>query len=1125
MCHRCNKTKCEEIREFKKLCANKIKACHINSKKIDVKQLNADQVDVKQLNADQVDVKQLNADQVDVKQLNADQADINHINANTVCSCLVKTPSSVLGQVTSISTRDQFNPDQLLDLMASLVNNYSNGTPALLTIPKWSWTGFESVPTNVNLEKETINTGDLDDNTMVEKLLTLAFFVTYSIDPNYQFSVLSNDVRGKQINAPGRQEYPKTMNIIIQSVLDKNLPGLDDTHEISLRIAQSYNNILIAGYSDLNYNDVLGTAESLFLANLMHKNYNAVQNVSSAFYGSLVFGNWLTWNWIFFNFVPPQFLGYNDDNLEAMVQAFMANADQLKKIVQYETEGLGKYFWVRWFTDPENSQIYTFDGVDPDGYSRPEGWTLDNFRFGGLMDWEFLAESKAPFKELNVFGQALGSVFSYEDNEDFGTFGFKSFVEKIASSPEKAEEILCQMEQIWNETIAPQYAKIEELSVARRAESEDDFYSGGWRVKIPEVSKVNRTGTDVDATTISFETSFNDQPGLQVPFDSANNAGYAASQSAAFGTDDATLKALFEQYQADIAEMEKWMNIDLANTFVSKSGDEFNSIFKVDTNKGICGNTVTPATGTVPYTSIQEIIDNYAGVIEIVDDPKPLSQLVFESGFAVSQLLYDVREFTANQYVKKNFSQYDFADEASAGVCKENQSGHTVSYQEVSQDLLGLYNCAIEGDEFRRSDISGLGRQYGYEVDGVTKVPSEWNGDLTQLVYLYNADFDYIYRQHYQVDNSSPLTPGNVAPAGGEAFTKVPASEFQALEAQSLSQINSGKLGSYYRWKNDWMCQRVSGFVIDNLVTKGILNDPFATDYYKSTFVDSNGSGCTSLSHTAPETIRFRIAGQVAGSANASTDLDQETKTFTTLVRILTADPKNSPTVQNNVPLIIHECALGHGFDSVPNNIDILRGVPSEISWYSNVNNFFGPLTENQLYAYPLLGPGANILFEGWATYGELVGTQKNLVTEFDEFGCPTNEPDLVSVFNGNVLLARVGARQICCIGENFSRYAWSVYHNEDVFFNFSNIPVSVGPDFQIRFISHPMQQTSYATGLTQNVGLLAAIRAEGESRVPPCTVNDAGFNQFRITRTDYILGAPLNQIVQDNIDDFLDCP
>lgn len=1010
--------------------------------------------------------------------------------------------------------RDQFTTRGLVQLSEKLVEDYFSGNKCHITLPVWSWTGQDPIPTREDLPTETIDVSSLNGNELAERLLSLAGLLLYELEPAARAAALSTDVLDTEAFKKGKDQHTAILQGLMELLTSKNSNGeiaLDEAHEIALLVGASHFQSLTTLYADDNY-AYAPRFEQLY-SGVIHKFYNQLQSADTAFVGLPTAGNWASANWAYLNFLPPEILGFTEENIEAFPQALRIDYKMLKKMLKWEKKAVGKYFWPRMFTDTANSFLFTYEGVDPDGYSRPADLNLENFdRPGFVMTYDWLEALSSDFKDVNVDAPlGIPSIFSYEPNLDAGAYGVKDLIETLASS-NVANKVTAKAEKIWNNKIAPIYQELLALSEIRRAESHDDFYVGSWRAKIPKVKLVNRDG---NGNAINFVATIPGKGDITVPI----NAPLSSNK-------------MVRKLQQDVAEMDKWFNDNLEVAQDLHPGNEFNLLFREDDTRGITelGECVANSPPT-PYVDIQEIIDNYSTEVKIVDVDASLGDLVFQGGNALSLFLFDLREFIANEYVKENFADFDFASAATAGLCKVNQANHQVTYQEVRDILIAEANGTFE-----TSDVAVLGRHYGYKVNGDPE-PTERDGS-GNLIYTYQ-DFDYIYRQHFAVDNSIALTPTNVTdPQTGKMFYQYTdpgddarqdqfLADFSALEVTADGQLTTGKLGSYYRWKTDWVMQKIAAFIISVAPSKNLLPQAFVDSYFASTFEDINdvadqcGFG---LVKSAPETIRFRISGQLGGSANAISNIDFDNKIFTTNIRLITLNPLTVPKVQNNLSLLLHEGALGHGFDSVPNIIDLLRGNPSEISWLSVVNNFFGILTEGQIWTYPVFGPGGGTLFEGWATYGEVQGVLKGLVVKFDSQGCPIpGAVDNVAAFNGVVLLSRVGARQVVSVAENLSKYAWTFYRSVEEFTRLTDIPILEGADFHTRFVGHPTQQTTYAAGLITNLGILSLLKEEAAAQ--GCAVNEPAFNQFRITRTDYILGAPLNQIVQDNLDDLIDCP
>lgn len=642
--------------------------------------------------------------------------------------------------------------------------------------------------------------------------------------------------------------------------------------------------------------------------------------------------------------------------------------------------------------------------------------------------------------------------------------------------------------------------------------------------------------------------------------------------------------------QEGIKEMDTWYEAALASSQGLHPGDPFNLVEKVVESRGICGPDY--GTGTDPYESVSAIVNNYTGVTKIVGQDAPLTELVFESGSRLASFLYEVREFLANEYVKENWEAYGFASREEAGVCKTSPVLGELKYERIRDDILEKTESGYEKSDLavlgRHYGYDEDGKvipeeweilpagEYGfpqatgplrYVAPDVTRVEDEDDPDNpsldtvtihSKLKYTYQ-EFDYIYRHHYAVDPEAPLSSDNDSDpnrGNGErlyqwaddedvnfiaAFRRREVLTSNDLEPESVGAVFLGpdltpggdeytKSGTYYRWKADWIFQKLSGFVIVNAVQQKLLPPLFVQQYFSSTFEDTNGDTCGFGLADIPEgeiRSRFRLGGQTGGSANSSSGPSLQLNRYQVFIRLTTTNPAGPfPNLVSQNQLFLHEGALGHGFDGLPDGVDFLREIDNPLSWVTNVNNNGGFKTPPfGVYTYPHIASGYATLGEGWATYGEILGVIKGLTVDFDEVGCPlpAGNLNLVAAFNGMVDLSRVSGRQVVDVGMNSSKYAWTFYHSVSEFNRITDLPIGTTADFYMRFIGHPTQQTTYASGLVTNLGILSTLAAEAESR--DCVVDEPEFNQFRITRTDYILGAPLSRIVLDNIDPFLKTP
>jgi hypothetical protein len=312
-------------------------------------------------------------------------------------------------------------------------------------------------------------------------------------------------------------------------------------------------------------------------------------------------------------------------------------------------------------------------------------------------------------------------------------------------------------------------------------------------------------------------------------------------------------------------------------------------------------------------------------------------------------------------------------------------------------------------------------------------------------------------------------------------------------------------------------------YVVDTAVDNDLLSAEFNELYFNSTVYKSFDPA--SFAATGPQRVIYRVRGQVSGSANSGTTADllrnhvNITIAFTTIVPFVAT---------SELGTMLHEGALGHGFDRVPNLVNRLRGVDPATGW-PTTSSAVGIFDESRTYRYSFPAPSYASLGEGWATLGEIIGMINKYYVLFDSNGVPIpNSQDTTAALNSIISLGRIAARQTVAMGSNFARNAWSFNRALTEFMTQTGFSVASSVNFIDRFYLHPMQQTSYANGFITNVGLVSYIN---NTLAAQCfCFNMSKFIEFRILRTDYIAGASLFEIATQNIylfrnDDLLPCP
>lgn len=748
-------------------------------------------------------------------------------------------------------------------------------------------------------------------------------------------------------------------------------------------------------------------------------------------------------------------------------------------------------------TDP-----YRTEAVYPDIFAKLNGDQSDS-----------LAQT---FRQLAAKG-VEGSVFlSYADRPEDDLFGMETIV-KSPLGEEEGELLICELATIWDTLLIPLFKEYRQVLETRANQAQDQDYMGAWRAKIPVVEKVNR---DAEGFAESYRIPI-DGVSVDVPRDPLLNEESAAEQAVTTGIDEDELLDFFTKTQGDIAEMDRWLRDMLENTLDIHTGDDFLLLTKIDPDRNIISGA--------PYASIDDIFVNYTSTTEVVDnsvDGQTIEDLTYKSGNSLNDFFYDIKEYLANIHVKNNFAAYGFSSEDEAELFQENDAGVIVTYQQVIDDIgkATLDNVA----DIDPVELGGIGRHYGYDVNG-NIIPEEWIVPGVTLKYTFQT-FDYIYRQHYAIDPNAPLTPANrFDPVTGKEYYQYTdpgdedrrdafVSAFAAAEVTTGSQIRAGKQGSYNRWKYDYEFQKIAKYVIDTAVEKGLLNPEFVDQYYTPYIVDSNDPPAQ-----APDIkLSFRIRGGITSSINSSAGLSVLQRYIQVTVLFPTLDPVNEPSMRIYLGLLLHEGALGHGFDNVPNAVDFILGNnQSDISWLTNINRNNGFVDDTDFITTANLGPGMVTLYEGWATFGEILGINFGYYfITFDETGqIVIDDNSVVPALYGMIQLSRIAARQVVAVGLNFSKYAWTFYKMVTTFEEMSNIPIADSRGYHARFVLHPMQQTGYAAGLIVNLSLVNYLTQQ--VKAAGCEFDLAAYVQFRITRTDYILGSSLVEIAQNELDTF----
>jgi hypothetical protein len=832
------------------------------------------------------------------------------------------------------------------------------------------------------------------------------------------------------------------------------------------------------------------------------------------------------------NTLPLSF--WSATEVEALLlapEAVAASGRLWARAADNERAAIDSYFNPIYFLDPNQAVVF-INSTDPEGLARqPDQTAFLWIGQGNQLDLSFWQPPVAgpprsflrKFKDLEVNDDSGNPVLVYKHTGGNAAIYF-SFMDALNYhfAPATAAELSDRWAYAWDNHVLPEVKRFAAAVNARYtpAHMSNDHYTGHWRGGHRLVTLVERNATSGRAT--AYRVPYNDAnptgPQLRIPILPADNAAYAALQAPSLSTTTGALTSRFVAAQAKIADLERWLASDLENAVAAHVGDIYLVLQKNNRSLGIAAGS--------PYTDVQQIINNYVAqenVVESYGQPKDLVELVSQSGAQLADLFFDIRELLADQLVKERYASFGFASSASAGLYKLNTTG-----QNITLELVQAYS-QNSAQEDAKSDIDCLGRHYGYTSTGAVNSSEP----AAPAPYVYHNCMDYIYAQHYAINTALPMVPTNIYdPVTGKAkyqYTDVGdttrrtafLNAFRALEATTGGQLQT-KRGTYMRFKVDHHFQTLARHVVNTAVANKLLSQSFNDEYFNSTVIKTFDPA--TIAATGPERVVYRVRGQLSGSANSGTGVDLQRKFVNITIAFTTVIPF---VATSELGTMLHEGALGHGFDRVPNLVDFLRGIVPVTGWPTTT---LSPgILDDGVASYNIPGPSAASLGEGWATLGEVIGMINKYYVMFDGQGnVIPNTQDTVAALNAIISLSRIAARQYCAMGVNFARNAWSFNRLVDTFKKQTGFSTQTAINFVDRFYLHPMQQTSYANGFITNVGLISYI---SNRLADECYCFDlAKFIEFRITRTDYIAGGSLLEIATQNIytfrtDDLLPCP
>ena len=1039
--------------------------------------------------------------------------------------------------------REPFSPVLIMGFMRQIEQAFfANDTRTTLTIPFQNWTGNSNFPARGHQASETIVPGNLTGDRFAEVVIGLTYTLYRTMNHNERDGVwgypLENDVQQAGMERDPRMafycgEVAKLIAKVEATVVSINsgaayaINGKPITVDrfFGFRLLVNIFTSLSNHHADPNlwlpvylFGEFYSGTRHRGLIQEYFTTYRSQDNVHLSVGDDFMF--WPRSQ--SFNLYGPSY----KNRAFAIPDSVRRSAERARLIADAEEDAYGKYFYTGYIFNISGAAIFN-DAVDPEGAPRavdqtPFVWT-DTDAY--MVPWNLPTPGKpdnsmyANFTKLNVTTVTGGNSYQYVGTSShlvsFHTF--PDAVKGVLGDEVAAKLLIDKIAHVYDTYVIPQNKRFG-AALRRRITNDQlvqDYYIGKWRSKMQRVNLVTRN--HVSGRAIAFDIPCNATlpmgTQLRIPVNATFNSVYAANNTC--GITSAAAIVRFQTAQAGIVEMERWMTNNLEVSVDAHVGDTYLVLRKNNLTRGV-------GPGKTPYTDIEQLLFNYVASEKTV---KPYGQvgdlpdLVAESGYALVDIFVDIQEFLGNQLAKEQYQFFNFTTLASAGLYNVNNQSVTVTREMTNAR-------AVQVEEGAVSDVEYLGRHYGYYADGAPGYPAETmpmsNTGAGSLIPYKYYPFDYIYRQHYAYNSSLPMTASNVNdPITGKYKYQFTDSNdtsrraafltaFNLLETTTIPALASGKSGTYFRWRYDWITQKMARYIVNTAVAKGLLEDDFIQTFFNSTLYDTNEP--STLAATGPERCTFRVYAQLSGSANSGGSIDTVRKFFNVTIRFSTPVPTRT---LSSLGTILHEGALGHGFDRVPNAIAFLRGTPDERAWPSNlggVNRDESGILER---SHPT--PSYGSLAEGWATLGEILGILKSFYCKFDLDGRPIPETqDTNAALQAIISLARIAARQVLVVTQNFARYAGSFNNMLALFKRLTGFSTKQSVGFMDRFATHPTQQASYANGFITNVGLISYIRSELVAQ--NLTFVLAKYIQFRITRTDYIVGGSLFEIANQNI-------
>jgi hypothetical protein len=659
----------------------------------------------------------------------------------------------------------------------------------------------------------------------------------------------------------------------------------DLNHVIALRIMLTYTSNLVDSYS--NDNTCFRVGWHCEYMPVDHKAFGLFYQYYSSYYPCITvnLGLYADEDW--------EYQPFSIEQVRAWPNQFMKKFQALELRIKYMKENMHKYHAFKPILAGQPDWSGSYQGDDLAVYSEgryedsvngtgdTEGYKLykelthefmksdDNFVASTIGIYyepveEFLAKNpdktvmdytggNRKLQDMASNQQIIGSNFFisnsrkdlYIEDDDMTVYSMLTRAKKFLSD-EEAEILVSQCEDIWNSKIRPLVTDLYNLFKEFVDNAANDDFPGMWRMKIKHVTGVLRDEDGLAHTVVvPHEVTAEDSNGdeikttvqVNIPFDPETNEVQATNQSTANpNLDKDELLELFETTQDGMKEMQKVYNdgLKLALNINDGGTATYLGVKKSDTDKGVRNGATTP------YSSAKEILANYKSTNNVVDGNLP--NVVYESGVSLRDFFDDFKDYYYDKFVKLNYELFY----PSATAFDNTTMG---LYKNVEVDDV----LRVLGDVSKsRSDVSVLGRHFGYNADGTMKddewidivgtidnnvnttfLPTSWKKGYN---YKWSYDkpvgqtgkyvFDYIHHQQYRM-------PTQVV--NGETVTDFRMSSFTNEQNYIDETVNSdgiyvavyknkskdaaydiGRQGTYVGFRADYANQILCQYILEN---------------------------------------------------------------------------------------------------------------------------------------------------------------------------------------------------------------------------------------------------------------------------------------------------------------------